>query len=75
MGAVPQEMGGIAHLTDEVRLGMPLLVDMNVGLPLAFNSLELATVYDGAGGGGVFFADVDGDLDAGVPPLQIHVVR
>ena len=70
MGAVPQEMGGIAHLTDEVRLGMPLKVKMNVGLPLAFNSLELATVYDGAGGGGIFFADVDGDLDAGVPPLQ-----
>lgn len=46
---------------------MPL--DLSVGLPTTFNAMEFADVH-AAEGHGVFFADVDGDVESGVSPLQ-----
>jgi hypothetical protein len=74
MGAVPTEIGGVAPLAAGVfpTLGMPFesKLDRDVGLPRSINPIEIATIFDPNGKGGLYFADVDGDPDAGVPALQ-----
>ena len=42
----------------------------DVGLPTSMNPIEVATIYDPDGGGGLFFSDIDGDPDASIPSLQ-----
>jgi hypothetical protein len=79
MGAIPKEAGSVAPLSPanpywgapERPLGMLFLRD--VGLPNSRNNMELASLYDGSSGGGIFFCDVDGDLDNGVVPLQFNL--
>ena len=79
MGAIPKEAGSVAPLSPanpywgapERPLGMLFLRD--VGLPNSRNNMELASIYDGSSGGGIFFCDVDGDLDNGVVPLQFNL--
>jgi hypothetical protein len=44
--------------------------NIDVGLPTSMNAMELASIYDPAGGGGLFFADVGGDLEQDVAPIQ-----
>ena len=75
MGAVPQEAGSVVPMTEEVTLGMPFNPGLarDVGLPTARNNMELASLYDNVDGGGVFFCDVDGDLNNGIPPLQFNL--
>jgi hypothetical protein len=58
-------------LGDGVVLGMPFNVD--VGLPTSMNSLEVADLYDPAGRGGLYFADLDGDLDWDIAPIQFNL--
>jgi hypothetical protein len=74
MGAVPTEIGGVAPLAAGVfpTLGMPFKskLDLDVGLPRSMNPIAIATIFDPNGKGGLYFADVDGDPDAGVPALQ-----
>ncbi|RLT40189.1 MAG: hypothetical protein DWI57_08875 [Chloroflexi bacterium] len=74
MGVVPTEIGGVAPLASTLgmTLGMPFssTLDLDVGLPRSMNPIEVATIFDPDGGGGLYFADVDGDPDAGVPTLQ-----
>lgn len=53
---------------DITPIGMPF--DIDVGLPTTLNSMEVASIYDADGGGGLFFADLDGDLDRGIAPIQ-----
>ena len=65
---VPQEIGSIITADGVGPVGMPFNID--VGIPIAMNSMELARLYDAGGGGGIFFADIDGDLERGVSPLQ-----
>ena len=69
MGAVPTELGSVAPLANGAFLGMELK-EREVGLPNTMNSMEVASVYD-ENGGGVFFADMDGDVDNGVAPIQL----
>jgi hypothetical protein len=86
MGAVPQEIGSVKplvsapyaapipdtkYLHEFKYLGVPL--NRYVGLPTGMNTIEVASVYDGALGGGVFFADVDGNLDNGLSPIQFSL--
>lgn len=73
MGAVPQEVGGVANLNDVPYLGMGLNLDL--GLPTAMNVMEVADIYDGAGDGGLFLADLDGDTSRGIAPLQFNLSR
>jgi hypothetical protein len=54
-----------------ITLGMDF--DIDIGLPRARNNMEVASVFDGSEGGGVFFCDVDGDLDNGIRPLQFNL--
>lgn len=68
---VPAEMGVTCPASSGIPIGMPL--DLSLGLPASFNAMEFADVYDAGGNGGVFFADVDGDLDSGVSPLQFRM--
>jgi hypothetical protein len=70
-GAIPQEIGSVGPLRGGPPMGR--LFDIGVGLPHAMNSMEVADVYDPTGGGGVFFADIEGDLDHSVPPLQFNL--
>ena len=35
--------------------------------------MEAASIYDALGIGGLFFADVDADLDNGIAPIQFNV--
>ncbi|SRR5579871_2960249 len=76
MGMVPQEGGWVAPLSRAnpwgapcQQLGMKFFID--VGLPNSRNNMELASIYDRVLGGGIFFCDVDGDLEKGTPPLQL----
>jgi len=71
MGTVPAESGGVANLNDVTSLGMGLNID--IGLPTAMNFMEVASVYDGAGGGGLYFADLDGNTNDAVAPLQFVI--
>lgn len=89
MGAIPQEGGWVAPLrppitsdrwswsppnplgTPAVPLGMKFMID--VGLPNARNHMEVASIFDRSTGGGVFFCDMDGDLDNGIAPLQFNL--
>lgn len=73
MGAVPQEIGGVANLNDVPSLGMGL--NLGIGLPTAMDLMEVADVYDRSGGGGLFFADLDGDTSRGVAPLQFNLSK
>jgi hypothetical protein len=70
MGCVPRELGSVAPLRDSPIVGMKFEIDK--GLPTAMNTMEVASVYD-RDGGGVFFADTDGDLNRGVAPLQFNL--
>ena len=71
-GMVPKEIGCVTDLIGllggEHQLGMPLNLDL--GLPLGMNALEVASIFDRDGGGGIFFADFDSDLEKGVSPIQ-----
>jgi hypothetical protein len=78
MGAIPQEGGSVVPLSPAHRwgaptisLGMPFILD--VGLPNARNHMEVVSIFDCSMGGGVFFCDMDGDLDNGVAPLQFNL--
>jgi len=66
---VPQELGAVVADTAGPSIGMEL--NLEVGLPTSMNSMELASFYDALGGGGLFFADLDGDVEQGVSPLQM----
>ena len=44
-----------------------------IGLPTNMNTMEVASLYDRQGGGGVFFACLGGDLMAGESPLQFNL--
>ncbi len=78
MGAIPKEGGSVVPLSDEnpwglppYPLGMDFIID--VGLPNARNNMEIASIFDQKRGGGVFFCDLDGDLDNGIAPLQFNL--
>src|SRR5262245_25129026 len=70
MGAIPQEIGSVGPLREGVTLGMPF--NIGVGLPTetGSNTMEVASIYDQDGRGGVFFADIEGNPDQGVAPIQ-----
>ncbi len=80
MGAVPHELGAVVPLEKtgprsplgNSSFDPPIGAQPNVrtGLPTGMNSMELASVFDAGGTGGVFFADVDGDLDNDIAPLH-----
>ena len=61
MGAVPQEIGSVVPLKGRPPLGM--FFNIGIGLPKAMNTMELASIYDPAGGGGIFFAGISGKCD------------
>ena len=72
-GMVPKEIGCVTDLIGllggEHQLGMRL--NLKLGLPLGMNALEVASIFDCDGGGGIFFADFDSNLEKGVPPIQL----
>ena len=68
-GAIPQETARSSRLGEQgPSIGMEL--NPRVGLPTAMNSMELLSLYDPSGENGLFFADVEGDLDRDIAPLQ-----
>ena len=70
MAALAQEAGGVVSFSNPVKeLGMSL--NRSLGLPTAMNVMELASLYDPDGGGGLFFADAEADLDIGTAPVQL----
>ncbi|MBZ5611371.1 MAG: DUF6259 domain-containing protein [Acidobacteriia bacterium] len=82
MGTVPAEIGGVVQLENTAPpstlrpqayppTGMPVSAD--VGLPRTMNSMEVASIYDAAGTGGLFFADIDGDLDNDIAPIEFNL--
>ena len=68
MGAIPQEIGAVVPVTKTMPPigGRP---HPRIGLPTEMNSMEVVSLYDPAGGG-VFFADVEGDLDRDLAPIE-----
>ena len=62
---------GFVKSENDCTLGMSF--DICVGLPTSMNSMEVASIYDPTGRGGVFFADIDGDLKNGISPIQFNL--
>lgn len=72
---VQTEIGNVVPLANTdlpMSPGPPIgmRVSPKSGLPTGMNSMEVASVYNADGRGGVLFADIDGDLDNGIAPLQ-----
>ncbi len=72
MGMVSQEIGAVVPLEKTAPPGVPVGMRSNprIGLPTGMNSMEVASIFDGSSGGGIFFADVDGDLDNDIAPIE-----
>jgi hypothetical protein len=71
-GVVPQEAAGVAELfPGKIGLGMPL--NEEIGLPIAMNTMELASLHDVDTGAGIYFMDAEADLDKGVAPTQFFL--
>ncbi|MCZ7544948.1 MAG: DUF6259 domain-containing protein [Anaerolineae bacterium] len=70
MGAVPIELGTVGPLSRRSVIGFDT-PDPQVGVPHALNAMQVATLYDPTGLGGLFFADLDG----GVAPIQLALLR
>jgi hypothetical protein len=72
MGMVPAEIGNAVPLeyASAPRATLGMTRNPRMGLPTGMNSMEVASIYDAGGTGGIFFSDVDGDLDNGIEPLQ-----
>jgi len=68
-GSIPQEIGTVVPLSKTMPPigGRP---QARIGLPTEMNSMEVVSLYDPAGGGGVFFADLEGDLDHDLAPIE-----
>jgi hypothetical protein len=87
MGAIPKEAGDVIPLqllTEPPNpaawpngqvLGMPFKPFIDIGLPNARNNMEVASVYyRSPPGGGIFFCDIDGDLNTEEDaPLQFNL--
>jgi hypothetical protein len=82
MGMVPTEVGTVAPLENtspqlpldspgKPPLGMRFLASSNT--TGAMNSMEVASIYDASGSGGIYFADIDGDLDNNLVPLAFSL--
>jgi len=72
MAAIPQEIGTVVPLAKSAPPigGRP---HQRIGLPTEMNSMEVVSLYDPAGGGGLFFADVEGDLDRDLAPIEFSL--
>jgi hypothetical protein len=75
MGMVSKEAGSVVPLSSTNMWGVPgnalgMSFILDVGLPNSHNNMELASIFDSSAGGGVFFCDMDGELDNGIAPLQ-----
>jgi hypothetical protein len=79
MAMVPYMFGGVMPLTNVVTgLGAEgnSTEFMTLKLPTALNALEVAVLYDGNGvNGGVFFADLDGNYNNNIAPLQLRLTK
>lgn len=76
MVMVPKEIGSVGTLwSHEVTFGSPF--NIGVGLPAetGVNSMEVASLYDPDGRGGIFFADLDGHLESGILPIHLTVMQ
>jgi hypothetical protein len=79
MGMVPQMIGGVLPLAQIGTVGLGATVGLALqrptfGLPTSLNAMEVADVYDN-GGGGLFFADLDGDYAVNIAPLQMNITN
>jgi len=81
-GTVPQEIGSLAKLSEIKRLGMNVQTlfaagherkdtEAPIGVPTNMNTLELACLYNGKSGGGIFILDGEGDWTAEQSPIQL----
>ena len=68
MACVPRELGSVRPLACAPPIGMKF--NLKVGLPTAMNMMEVASVFDASGRGGVFFADTSGNRKFPRAPLQ-----
>ncbi|HYP14291.1 MAG TPA: hypothetical protein VEQ63_10240 [Bryobacteraceae bacterium] len=85
MAMVPIEIGSVVPLSalgTTGTMGMPLDgVSKRFGVPISMNGMEVASIYDGVHGGGIFFADIEGEatldreLHEQTPPIQLNLTR
>lgn len=66
--AIPQEIGSVISL-EEGAPPIGMLPNKEIGLPTAMNTMEVVSIYDRDNNGGIFFADVTGNLED-TPPVQ-----
>lgn len=72
--AIPQEIGSVISLEATAPcIGMQ--PNEQIGLPTAMNTMELVSIYDPYQSGGIFFADVEGDLEHNIAPLQFTLCK
>lgn len=81
MAMVPQMVGTVVPLANVTKggLGATYASDGTAvppsafGLPTSQNVMEIAEVYDGGGGGGLYFMDLNGDYAKNIAPLQFNL--
>ena len=69
LGMIPQEIGEVVTMNNGLIIGTQFF-DSTTQLPTAFNVMEVANLFDREGSGGVFFADLDGNVGKAVPSIQ-----
>lgn len=73
---VPHELGWVAPYDDQSVFGAAVSGNTGIsGMPTYTNSLELATVYSKDGTGGIYLMDSQGDIEHGIPRIQMGIAN
>ena len=67
---IPYELGGVGVYGKGSRYGAAPGIE---GMPTAFNSLEVAAVFNASSGQGIFFADLNGVPGGDATPIQLYI--
>ena len=82
--AIPQEGGWVSAYDSNSVLGFSPVVataptknaeDASGGLPTCINAMEVLSVYNKKGEGGLFIANVDGEMGADIAPIHMLINR
>lgn len=68
---VPQEIGWVGRYDASSRMGFA--PNPSIGLPTGLNVMEVLSVYNKDGLGGIFIADTNGAIESETPPVNFSI--
>lgn len=76
LACVPQEIGWTGPYDALSTYGAADIVTSGLlEVPCALNAMELAAVYAGDFSGGIYFADMEGDISQRIPRVQMAIIN